>query len=113
MTGKTREYIKNLGDKIKTHRKAKGLSLDSLAKMTNTSKSYIWELENKKHNNPTADKLIKISQALDVTIDYLLKTRIDEKKELMCSKSDIPIDALCFITIKGKKYKKYKLTLVK
>lgn len=63
---------KTLGKKIRKLRKEKGLSLNKLAEMTHTSKSYLWELENINSRNPTKDKLVKISQALDVTIDYLI-----------------------------------------
>lgn len=67
-----------LGEKIRNLRKEKGLSLDKLAEMTDTSKSYLWELENRNSRNPTKDKLIKISQALGVTTNYLT----DEDSEL-------------------------------
>lgn len=61
-----------LGDKIRTLRKAKGYTLDRLAELADSSKSYIWELENKNPPRPSADKVAKIAAALDVTTDYLL-----------------------------------------
>lgn len=61
-----------LGDKIRTLRKAKGFTLDRLAELAESSKSYIWELENKNPPRPSADKVAKIAAALDVTTDYLL-----------------------------------------
>jgi len=61
----------SLGEKIRELRLKKGLSLEKLGELTDTSKSYIWELENRKSANPTADKLAKISHALGVTTDYL------------------------------------------
>ncbi len=61
-----------LGEKIRRLRKKKGYSLDKLAELTESSKSYIWELENKKPPRPSADKLGKIAVQLDTTIDYLL-----------------------------------------
>jgi transcriptional regulator with XRE-family HTH domain len=36
----------SLGDKIRKHRREKGYSLEKLAKLTDSSKSYLWELEN-------------------------------------------------------------------
>lgn len=60
------------GPKIKTLRVEKGLTLDQLAQMTESSKSYIWELENKKPPRPSAEKLAAIAAALSVTVDYLL-----------------------------------------
>jgi len=61
-----------LGEKIQKLRKEKGLTLDELAERAVSSKSYIWELENKNPPRPSADKLSKIANALDVTLDYLL-----------------------------------------
>ena len=61
-----------LGEKLKKLRKEKGLTLDQLAERTGSSKSYIWELENKKPPRPSADKLSKIATELGVTMEYLL-----------------------------------------
>ena len=61
-----------LGEKIYKLRKKKGLTLEQLAERTDSSKSYIWELENKAPPRPSADKLSKIAAQLGVTLDYLL-----------------------------------------
>ena len=61
-----------LGDKIRRLRKDKGFSLDKLAELSDSSKSYIWELENKNPPRPSADKLAKIADQLDTTIEYLM-----------------------------------------
>ena len=61
-----------LGDKIKKLRKNNSLTLDKLAELSGSSKSYVWELENKNPPRPSADKLSKIAVALGVTIDYFL-----------------------------------------
>ena len=63
-----------LGDKIRELRKKKGLTLDNLAELTESSKSYIWELENKNPPRPSADKIGKIASVLGVTSEYLLDT---------------------------------------
>ena len=68
-----------LGEKIRRLRKAKNLTLDQLATLADSSKSYIWELENKNPPRPSAEKLSKIAVNLDVTIEYLL----DEKQSIM------------------------------
>ncbi|MEC7289864.1 MAG: helix-turn-helix transcriptional regulator [Pseudomonadota bacterium] len=62
----------SLGAKIKRHRKEKGYSLDKLAALTESSKSYLWELENRDTRKPSGEKLTRIAQALEVTTDYLL-----------------------------------------
>ena len=61
-----------LGDKIRTLRKAKGYTLEKLADLAESSKSYIWELENKDPPRPSADKIAKIAAVLGVTADYLI-----------------------------------------
>ncbi len=61
-----------LGEKIRTLRKSKGYTLDKLAELAESSKSYIWELENKDPPRPSADKIAKIAIALEVTPDYLI-----------------------------------------
>jgi transcriptional regulator with XRE-family HTH domain len=60
------------GVRIKDLRTRKGLTLDQLAQETGSSKSYIWELENKTPPRPTAEKLSAIASALGVTVDYLI-----------------------------------------
>lgn len=61
-----------LGEKIQRLRKKKGLTLEQLAEMTESSKSYIWELENKNPPRPSADKIGKIANQLGVEIEYLV-----------------------------------------
>ena len=58
--------------RIKDLRTEKGLTLDQLAQETGSSKSYIWELENKNPPRPSAEKLSAIAAALGVTVDYLI-----------------------------------------
>jgi transcriptional regulator with XRE-family HTH domain len=53
-------------------RDAKGYSLDELARLSNSSKSYLWELENRDERRPSAEKLTEIAKVLSVTTDYLL-----------------------------------------
>lgn len=48
------------------------MTLDQLAAATGSSKSYVWELENKNPPRPSAEKLSAIAAALGVTVDYLL-----------------------------------------
>lgn len=64
--------ITPLGEKMRTLRKGKGFTLDKLAELTGSSKSYIWELENKNPPRPSAEKVAKIAAALGVTADYLI-----------------------------------------
>jgi transcriptional regulator with XRE-family HTH domain len=67
-----------LGDRIRDLRKKKGFTLDELAAKAESSKSYIWELENKDPPRPSGEKLALIAAALDVTTDYLLGADTEE-----------------------------------
>jgi transcriptional regulator with XRE-family HTH domain len=61
-----------IGTKINELRRAKGLTLEQLAQATDSSKSYMWELENKDVARPSAEKLDRIAQALGVTASFLI-----------------------------------------
>lgn len=70
-----------LGEKIKKLRKDKGLTLDKLAELSDSSKSYVWELENKTPPRPSAEKLSNIAAALDTTLEFLLDASGDVEEE--------------------------------
>lgn len=70
-----------LGEKIRKLRKEKGYTLDKLAELSESSKSYIWELENKNPPRPSAEKLAKIAEKLDTTIEFLLDEGEEVSKE--------------------------------
>src|SRR5271166_5385092 len=62
----------SLGEKVRKLRKKKGYTLEKLAELSESSKSYIWELENKNPPRPSADKVARIASVLGVTSDYLV-----------------------------------------
>jgi transcriptional regulator with XRE-family HTH domain len=64
------------GEKIRELRKKKGYTLERLAELSDSSKSYIWELENRNPPRPSAEKIAKIASVLGVTSDYLLDTDV-------------------------------------
>lgn len=85
------------GDRIKERRKAQGMTLEQLAQATGSSKSYIWELENKNPPRPSAEKLSAIAKALNVTVDWLLgadEQTLDEAedKAFYRAYSDLPTE---------------------
>lgn len=61
-----------LGKKINALRKLKSFTLQELAEKVDSSKSYIWEIENKEVAKPSAEILTKIARALDVTTEFLV-----------------------------------------
>ena len=68
----------SLREKLRTHRQKLEYSLDELARLSGSSKSYLWELENRDSSKPSAEKLSKIAEVLGVTTAYLL----DENAEM-------------------------------
>jgi transcriptional regulator with XRE-family HTH domain len=76
--------LATFGEKIKGLRKKAGLTLDQLADLTGSSKSYVWELENKNPPRPSADKIDRIAKALGVTADYIM----DEKADLTTAEDE-------------------------
>ena len=73
----------SLGDKIRKHRREKGFSLDKLARITDSSKSYLWELENRDTRKPSGEKLTRIADALSVTTDYLLDESAEPNENVL------------------------------
>ena len=67
-----------LGKRIYDLRREKGFTLDKLAELTDSSKSYIWELENRTPPRPSAEKLSKIARHLDTTIEHLLGNEMQD-----------------------------------
>ncbi len=60
-----------LGRKVRELRRERGMTLEDLAGATESSKSYIWEIENKPVVRPSAEKLNRIAAVLKVTPEYL------------------------------------------
>lgn len=61
-----------LGERVRELRRKRGLTLEGLAERVGSSKSYMWEIENKEVTRPSAEKLALIATALDTTVEYLL-----------------------------------------
>lgn len=61
-----------LGERVRVIRRKQGLTLEALAKQVGSSKSYMWEIENKDVARPSAEKLQLIATVLGTTVDYLL-----------------------------------------
>lgn len=61
-----------LGTKINELRRERALTLEQLAHATDSSKSYMWEIENKDVARPSAEKLERIASALGVTSAFLM-----------------------------------------
>lgn len=76
-----------LGTKINELRRARGLTLEQLAQATESSKSYMWELENKDVARPSAEKLDKIAEVLGVTTTFLVDATQTQPTEEVADKA--------------------------
>jgi len=74
-------------DRMKSKRKELGLSLQKVADLAGTGKSYIWELENSNIKKPSAEKLLEIAIALKTTTEFLLTGMEIKENETMLLRS--------------------------
>lgn len=67
------------GDRVKAAREFRGLSQGDLAARTGLHAQQIYKIEVGKSDNPTAETVIAIARALEVSSDYLLGLVEDTK----------------------------------
>jgi transcriptional regulator with XRE-family HTH domain len=70
-----------LGEKLRKLRIEKGFTLDSLAAKSGLSKSYIWELENRESQRPSAEKLTSLADVFGLTPTYFLEDDVRSPAE--------------------------------
>lgn len=70
-----------LGEKLRDLRKQRGLTLDKLAELAGLSKSYLWELENRESQRPSAEKLTALADSLGVAASYFLEEDVRAPEE--------------------------------
>lgn len=70
-----------LGERVREQRRKRGLTLEGLAERVGSSKSYMWEIENKEVVRPSAEKLAMIATALKTTVEYLLGDESEQAEE--------------------------------
>jgi len=78
----------SLAQHLRASRKRSGLTLEELSRAANVSKTYLWELENDEAGSkkPSAEILLKIAEALSVTIADLMglpSVRVDESNVIL------------------------------
>lgn len=67
----TAMFKEKLGARIKNLRIERKLSIDGVSVLSNSSKSYIWNVENG-NTEPTISKLMKIASALGTDVPTLI-----------------------------------------
>ena len=70
-----------LGEKLHELRKQRGLTLEKLAELAGLSKSYLWELENRESQRPSAEKLTALADALGVAAAYFFEEDVRAPQE--------------------------------
>ena len=70
-----------LGAKLRELRKEKELTLEKLAELAGMSKSYVWELENRESQRPSAEKLTKLADVLGVSASYFIEEDVRAPEE--------------------------------
>jgi len=63
----------NLSKNIKRLREAKGLSQEKLARLADVANNTLIKMETGENKNPTLETLKKVAQALEVSVDDLIK----------------------------------------
>ncbi len=71
-----------IGDRIKNLRIERKLSLTELAERAGVAKSYLSSIERNLQTNPSIQFLEKISNVLNVPVDYLLHETKEDETEL-------------------------------
>ena len=70
------------GDRLQRLRNDQALTLEALAELIDSTKSYVWELENKPNIRPSAELVYKLAKALDTTVGVLLgEATVDDLSE--------------------------------
>jgi len=70
-----------LGEKLRELRKERQLTLEKLAELAGLSKSYLWELENRESQRPSAEKLTSLADVLGVTAAYFFEEDVRAPQE--------------------------------
>lgn len=69
------------GARLRRYREAKGLTLQQVADSVGCTKAYIWELEMKDGQRPSAERIYAIAKTLGVTMEDLMGEPIDDVTE--------------------------------
>lgn len=65
--------LSSFGARLKAARTQAKLNQDELAKRVGSSKGYISELETNPDIRPSAELVMKLAQAIDTTVEYLMR----------------------------------------
>jgi transcriptional regulator with XRE-family HTH domain len=70
-----------LGEKLHKLRKDNSFTLDTLAEKSGLSKSYLWELENRESQRPSAEKLTALANVFGVSPTFFIEDDVRTPQE--------------------------------
>lgn len=70
-----------ISKRIAMRREKLGMTLDALAKAIGSTKSYIWEMENRPKIRPSADIVFRLARALKTTPAFLMGESVATESE--------------------------------
>jgi transcriptional regulator with XRE-family HTH domain len=73
--------MNRFGEKLRTLRERRGLSLKQLGDLLNVSKTYVWEME-KGEKIPNIAMLTKVCDLFNVSCDKLIRDELELDNEL-------------------------------
>lgn len=73
--------LNNLGNRIRTVRQRRGITQEQLAEKVDISTNFMSLIENGR--NMSVETLVKIAEALGVTVDYLLSDTIELDSDII------------------------------
>jgi len=74
--------VKSFAEKIREERERKGLTLEQVGEKIGSTKSYVWELENKPTIRPSAEKVFKLAELFGVSAEYLIDETGNVSREI-------------------------------
>lgn len=69
-----------IGDRVRTYRIDREMSLSELAKKADVAKSYLSSIERNVQQNPSIMFVRKVSEALHVSVDHILQDELEINK---------------------------------
>lgn len=61
-----------VGERLKSFRARAGMDVPELAGASGVSKAYIWQIESGRRKTPSGEMLLRLAEALDVSVSELL-----------------------------------------
>ena len=91
--------MKTIGERVKNRRKELGWTLAEVSSKSGLSKGFLSDLENNKRKSPNGNTLGSLSEALSLTVDFLLTGR--GKLSEPDAPIDIPLSLSAFAQVEG------------